>query len=148
SIFFNEVASRIDQRRVHFTGHLKHPDYIRALQVSSAHVYLTYPFVLSWSLIEALSVGCVVIASDTAPVREVINSEENGILVPFSDVSQLPAGFMEVLPDPSRFGAVGKNARHAVEEKYDMRNCVPELMKILKTRRAANSTSRNRRHYA
>src|SRR5262249_9877882 len=53
SIFFNEVARRIDQRRVHFTGHLKHPDYIRALQVSSAHVYLTYPFVLSWSVIEA-----------------------------------------------------------------------------------------------
>src|SRR5262249_14926443 len=106
SIFFNEVASRIDQRRVHFTGHLKHPDYIRALQVSSAHVYLTYPFVLSWSLIEALSVGCVVIASDTAPVREVINSEENGILVPFFDVSQLADRVIEVLADPSRFRAV------------------------------------------
>ena len=82
SIFLNEVRDRIDSERVHFTGRLAYGDYLKALQVSSAHVYLTYPFVLSWSCIEALSCGCVVIGSDTAPVREVINGE-NGVLVPF-----------------------------------------------------------------
>jgi glycosyltransferase involved in cell wall biosynthesis len=148
SIFFNEVASRIDQRRVHFTGYLQHADYIRALQISSAHVYLTYPFVLSWSVVEALSVGCVVIASDTAPVREIINPEENGILVPFFDVSQLADRVIEVLAHPGRFRAVRENARRAVEEKYDMRNCVSKLMKILTTRPAASPTSKNRRRLA
>ena len=88
SIFLNEVRDRIDSKRVHFTGRLAYRDYLKALQVSSAHVYLTYPFVLSWSCIEALSCGCVVIGSDTTPVREVINGE-NGVLVPFFDHEQL-----------------------------------------------------------
>ena len=70
SIFLNEVSYRIDTDRVHFTGHLPYRDYLNALQVSSAHVYLTYPFVLSWSCIEAMSCGCVIIGSDTAPVAK------------------------------------------------------------------------------
>jgi glycosyltransferase involved in cell wall biosynthesis len=79
SIFLREVGKRIDLDRVHFTDHLPYRNYLRALQISSAHVYLTYPFVLSWSVIEAMSVGCVVIASDTAPVREVIENNRNGL---------------------------------------------------------------------
>ncbi len=82
SIFLREVENQIDPRRVHFTGRLPHDAYLSALQVSSAHVYLTYPFVLSWSFIKSLSVGCMVVGSDTAPVREVIDGQ-NGILVPF-----------------------------------------------------------------
>ena len=88
SIFLKEVSDRIDANRVHFTGRLAYRDYLKALQISSAHVYLTYPFVLSWSCIEALSCGCMVIGSDTTPVREVINGE-NGVLVPFFDHEQL-----------------------------------------------------------
>ena len=90
SIFLNEVSDRIDVNRVHFTGRLIYRDYLKALQISSAHVYLTYPFVLSWSFIEAMSCGCMLIGSDTTPVREVVNGE-NGVLVPFFDHEQ-PGG--------------------------------------------------------
>src|SRR5579862_1692493 len=89
STFFKEVAGRIDQERVHFTGRLPYLDYVSALQVSSAHVYLTYPFVLSWSLLEALSCGCLVIGSDTEPVREILTNNKIGLLVPFFDIQQL-----------------------------------------------------------
>ncbi len=82
SIFFDEVADQVDLKRIHFTGRLSYSDYLSALQISSAHIYLTYPFVLSWSLLEALSAGCVVIGSDTAPVREVLN-DKNGLLAPY-----------------------------------------------------------------
>jgi len=85
-------------------------DYLKALQVSSAHVYLTYPFVLSWSFIEALSAGCLVIGSDTAPVREVINGE-NGLLVPFFDVEQLAQRVIEALAQPGRFHSLRAAAR-------------------------------------
>ena len=95
STFFKEVAGRIDPERIHFTGRLPYLDYLSALQVSSAHVYLTYPFVLSWSLLEALSSGCLVIGSDTAPVREVITNNKNGLLVPFFDIEQLAERVVE-----------------------------------------------------
>jgi len=81
SIFFEEVIHQIDQKRLHFVGRLPYSSYLNALQISSVHVYLTYPFVLSWSLLEAMSAGCLVIGSDTAPVREVLNNK-NGLLVP------------------------------------------------------------------
>ncbi len=73
SIFLDEVAARIDMSRVHFCGHLPYQGYLQALQISSAHIYLTYPFTLSWSLLEAMSAGCLVIGSDTAPLRDVLN---------------------------------------------------------------------------
>ena len=91
SLFFDEIADDIDRKRIHFTGRLPYADYLRALQVSSVHVYLTYPFVLSWSLLEALSAGCLVVGSDTPPVREVLN-DDNGLLVPFFDTDQLASG--------------------------------------------------------
>jgi glycosyltransferase involved in cell wall biosynthesis len=90
SMFLDEVAGSIDTDRVHFAGRLPHRRYLSALQVSSAHVYLTYPFVLSWSLLEAMSAGCVVIGSDTAPLRDVIDGE-TGCWFPFSIPSSSPA---------------------------------------------------------
>ena len=90
SIFHAEVADRIDAARVHFLGRLDRDDYLRALQVSSAHIYLTYPFVLSWSVVEAMSAGCLVIGSDTAPVREIIDGD-NGLLTPFFDSDAVAA---------------------------------------------------------
>src|SRR5262245_1184753 len=131
-MFLDEVADRIDPRRVHFTGRLPYADYLRVLQVSSAHVYLTYPFVLSWSLIEAMSAGCVVIGSDTPPVREVIDGR-NGILVPFFDTEQLAAQVIEALAHPRRFADFRARARRTVLEQYDVeRKCLPQFLKLLR----------------
>jgi glycosyltransferase involved in cell wall biosynthesis len=128
STFFNEVAGRIDPARIHFTGRLRYLDYLSALQVSSAHVYLTYPFVLSWSLLEALSCGCLVIGSDTAPVREVIANNKNGLLAPFFDVDQIAERVIEALANPRRFGPLGAQARQTILDRYDLaRICLPKM---------------------
>jgi glycosyltransferase involved in cell wall biosynthesis len=135
--FLEEVADRIDMARLHFTGPLPYCDYLRALQVTSAHIYLTYPFVLSWSLMEALSVGCVVIGSDTAPVREVINGE-NGILVPFFDKDQLADHVIEVLAHPRRFRAMRARARKTIVQHYNLnRICLPKMISLFVNRNLA-----------
>ena len=131
TLFFNEIADRVDKSRIHFAGHLQHADYLRALQISSAHVYLTYPFVLSWSLLEAMSTGCLVVASATPPVEEVVNSD-NGILVPFFDVDQLADRVIEALTHPRRFMAHRARARATITKNFDVRQvCLPKLLDFL-----------------
>jgi glycosyltransferase involved in cell wall biosynthesis len=131
SIFLDEVAGQIDRQRVSFVGHLPYENYLRALQISSAHVYLTYPFVLSWSLLEAMSAGCLVIGSDTAPVREVL-SDENGILVPFFDVDQLSGRVIDALAHRRRFRNLRKAARRTILDKYDLaQTCLPALVDFI-----------------
>jgi len=131
SIFFDEVADQVDLKRIHFTGRLSYSDYLSALQISSAHIYLTYPFVLSWSLLEALSAGCVVIGSDTAPVREVLN-DKNGLLVPFFDIEQLANCVIEVLTDPPLFRSIRVQARKTILDQYDLaRICLPRMMAFI-----------------
>ncbi|MFI8580954.1 glycosyltransferase [Ectopseudomonas khazarica] len=75
--------NQVDLSRVHFLGKVPYATYKKVLQISAVHLYLTYPFVLSWSLLEAMASGCLIVASDTAPVREVIRDEKNGFLVDF-----------------------------------------------------------------
>jgi len=132
SIFFDEVKTRLDTNRVHFTGILPYAEYLKVLQISSAHIYLTYPFVTSWSLMEAMSAGCVVIGSDTSPVREVIEDGQNGYLVPFFDIDLLSERVIQVLRDRRHLEHVRINARRSMQEHYDMkRRCVPKLMSLL-----------------
>ena len=139
SLFLNEVAKHIDQSRIHFTGRLSYSDYLSALQISSAHIYLTYPFVLSWSLLEALSVECLVIGSDTDPVREVLNSE-NSLLVPFFDTEQLSERVIEALSFPRRFRSVRAQARRTILDQYDLaRICLPKMMAFIHTSNRENS---------
>ena len=127
-----ELGSALDLARVHFTGRLPYSDYLKMLQISSAHVYLTYPFVLSWSLIEALSVGCMVIASDTPPVREIIDGA-NGIAVPFFSIDKLAAAACSALGDRDGHFDFRKNARKAAQQYFDARQvCVPELLTFLR----------------
>jgi glycosyltransferase involved in cell wall biosynthesis len=132
SIFLDEVAARLDMSRVHFCGHLPYQDYLRALQISSAHTYLTYPFTLSWSLLEAMSAGCLVIGSDTAPLHEVIN-KHNGILVPFFDVESLADRIVDVLAHPRRFEHIRSAARQTIVQNYDLtRKCLPALSEFVR----------------
>jgi glycosyltransferase involved in cell wall biosynthesis len=131
SMFLNEVAGRIDLKRVFFLGHLAYEDYLRALQISSAHVYFSYPFVLSWSLLEAMSAGCVVIGSDTAPVREVLN-DQNGLLVRFFDADELAVRVVEALADRNRFLKIRAAARQTILDKYDLtRTRLPAMIDFI-----------------
>jgi glycosyltransferase involved in cell wall biosynthesis len=131
-MFLDEVAGRIDLRRVHFLGRVPRERYLSALQVSAAHVYLTYPFVLSWSLIEAMSAGCAIVASDTAPLHDVIDGS-NGILVPFFDGEQLADRVAEVVSKPRRFADMRRRARELARDKYDARRiCVPQMRRLIR----------------
>lgn len=127
-----ELEGRIPIERVHFLGGLPYAHYLRVLQVSACHVYLTYPFVLSWSCVEALSAGCTVVASDIAPVREVIADRRTGLLVPFFDTVTLAGRVSEVLANPRAFQPLGRQARAEMVERYDLRTqCLPRLRKLI-----------------
>jgi glycosyltransferase involved in cell wall biosynthesis len=132
SVFLNEVRDELDLARVHFIGHVPHQTFLKALQISSAHVYLTYPFVLSWSMLEAMSAGCLVIGSDTAPVREVIAPDWNGIIVPFFAVDELAERVIEALQVPAKFVPLREAARQFVIEHFDAeRICIPHMRRLL-----------------
>lgn len=125
-IFFNEVRDSLPAERVHFVGKIPYPSFIALMQISSAHVYLTYPFVLSWSMLEAMSIGALVIASKTAPVEEVISDNDNGLLFNFFDIETLSDLVIEALAEPSRFSKIRESARRHIVEQYDLRRrCLP-----------------------
>lgn len=143
SIFLKEVESQIDPRRVHFLGRVPYETYLRLLQVSTAHVYLTYPFVLSWSMLEAMSVGCLVIGSDTPPVRGVIDGT-NGILVPFFDIEQWSDRVIDVLENRERYRPMREAARQYVMANFDANTvCVPRLKQLLQIKHDAPAARPN-----
>jgi glycosyltransferase involved in cell wall biosynthesis len=114
-----ELGDKLDLSRVHFLGKLPYETYLALLALSRAHVYLTYPFVLSWSVLEAMALECLVIGSDTPPVTEVVSHGENGLLVPFFDVEALADSVVEALAEPKRHDALRKAARQTVVDRYD-----------------------------
>lgn len=128
-IFAAEVRPRIpdtDWARVHFLGNLGYPAFQALLRISTVHVYLTYPFVLSWSLLEAMSTGCAIVASATPPVSEVIQHSHTGRLVGFFDTSRLAGEVCELLADPAARVHLGANARAHIRAHYDLRRvCLP-----------------------
>lgn len=126
------AGTPLDTDRVHFVGKLPHAEYVKVLQVSAAHVYLTYPFVLSWSMLEAMSAGALVIGSATAPVQEVIVDGENGRLVDFFDRDALVATLVDALRDPTRGRALREAARATVVQRYDLKRCVPATLKLIR----------------
>lgn len=128
-IFLNEVKGELDLSRVHFVGKVPYTDYLRVLQVSTVHVYLTYPFVLSWSLLEAMSAGCAIVASDTAPVREAIRHGETGQLVNFFDPAALVQQVLALCENPAERARLGAAARAFAVENYDLETqCLPRQM--------------------
>ena len=129
-IFIDEVRGRIPTphwERVHFMGRVPYDTYLSMIQVSRAHVYLTYPFVLSWSLLESMSAECAILASGTDPVREVMTEDENGWMVDFFDRTALVDRLCDLLDDDDTRRRLGANARQFVRENYDLKSiCLPK----------------------
>jgi glycosyltransferase involved in cell wall biosynthesis len=130
--FLAEVRSGLDMSRVVFLGRIPYADFLKVLQVSACHVYLTYPFVLSWSAIEALSAGCLVVGSATPPVQEVIEHGRNGLLVDFFDVRGLAASVSDVLAGATAMKPMREAARRDAVAHYDLKRvCLPRHLELV-----------------
>ena len=131
-IFASEVRPQItddDWQRVHFLGNLPYQYFIPLLQLSMVHVYLTYPFVLSWSLLEAMSVGCTIVASDTQPLHEAIKHNDTGKLVNFFDSHALSDEVCNLLDNPAERARLSANARAFAKTHYDLNAvCLPQQL--------------------
>ena len=124
-----------DLSRLHFTGRLPYSQYLRVLQSSSVHVYLTRPFVLSWSMLEAMSSGCLIVASNTPPVTEIIRDGINGILVDFFSPEEITNKVMEALDNPDKMLPLRKNARETILKNYDLNLLLPRHLEWIKDSR-------------
>jgi len=131
-IFARKVRPQIsdaDWDRVHFLGNIAYQHFISLLQLSTIHVYLTYPFVLSWSMLEAMSAGCAIVASDTQPVREAIRHDDTGRLVDFFDVPGLVNAVCSLLDDRAGRARLGARARAFARANYDLKTvCLPRQL--------------------
>ena len=131
-LMLEELGYSIDLSRVHFLGRVAYSVYLKVLQVSTAHVYLTYPFVLSWSMLEAMSAECLVIGSRTQPVEEVIRDGENGLLVDIFSPAAIADAAIGALADREQFRAVRQGARRTILQRYDLqRVCLPRQLQLL-----------------
>lgn len=130
-VFLDEVATRIDLSRMHFVGRVPYPTFVELMKVTRVHAYLTYPFVLSWSMLEAMAAGALVIGSATPPVREVIRDGENGRLVDFFDYDAWSTAIIEGLAEPQRFMALRQAARDTIIRDYDLETkCLPAMVAL------------------
>jgi glycosyltransferase involved in cell wall biosynthesis len=129
--YLDEIG-KIDLSRVHFMGQIPYDTLLKVYQVSSAHVYLTYPFVLSWSLLESMAAGCAVVASRTPPVEEVITDRENGYLVDFFKPGEIAERVDELLERPKDTLPVRERARKTIVERYDLKTiCLPKQIELV-----------------
>jgi glycosyltransferase involved in cell wall biosynthesis len=131
-VFKSRIERPVDWSRVHFVGNLPYDQFVKVLQVSSAHVYMTYPFVLSWSSIESMALECRIVASDTEPVREIIQDGVNGRLFPFFDEKALAERVRETLAEKEKSAAMAAEARRIAVAKYDYETvCLPQWREFL-----------------
>ena len=133
NIYFNEVKDDlIDPNKLLFLGKVEYDNLLKILSISSAHIYLTYPFVLSWSMLEAMALENIIIGSKTEPVEEIITDNKNGLLVDFFDTNQISKTVNDVLANPDKYQSIRKNARKTIISKYDLNKvCLPEQIKLV-----------------
>lgn len=132
--FLEEVKDSLDLSRVVFLGKVSYDVYLNLLRLSSCHVYLTYPFVLSWSCLEAMSAGCIVVGSKTQPVEEVISHGTNGLLVDFFDYEAISAQVIDVLENQGKYHHLRVEARKHVIKHYDLETqCLPKQIKLVES---------------
>jgi glycosyltransferase involved in cell wall biosynthesis len=130
----NELKDSIDLSRVHFLGKVPYSTFLKVLQISRVHVYLTYPFVLSWSMLEAMSAGCFVVGSRTQPVEEVIRDCGNGVLVDFFSPTEIADRVVEALEDRHGHNSMRANARQTIVDEYDLKTvCLPAHLQLVGT---------------
>lgn len=120
-----------DMSRLHFVGSLSYYEYVKLLQISSVHIYLTKPFFLSWSCVEAMSTGCCIVASSTPPVKEFIKDNYNGLLVDFFDTDELAQKVVYALENQDQMQQIRENARQTVIENYDIKLTLPKHYDII-----------------
>lgn len=123
---------QLDRRRLHFVDFLSLKEYRAVLQASSVHVYLTVPFVLSWSLIEAMATGCAIVASDTPPVREVVQDTESGLLADFHDPEAIADRVLQVLSDAKLAHRLGAAARRHAVDRFSLNDLLPRQLNLLR----------------
>jgi glycosyltransferase involved in cell wall biosynthesis len=134
SMLLGELGGSLDLARLHFLGRIPHEQMIAILSRSDAHVYLSYPFTLSWSLLEAMACGCLIVASDTAPVRDAVRHGENGLLVDFFSPDEIASTVGAVLSAPEEFAPLRRGALETVRDRYDqVRSGTPEWLHIIDT---------------
>jgi glycosyltransferase involved in cell wall biosynthesis len=132
-ILLEEVGDRLDLSRVIFLGTLPYDAFRQMLRVSRVHAYLTYPFVLSWSMLETMATEGLVVGSATGPVTEVIRTGENGVLVDFFDVADWSRKLARALAKPDDYAGMRQRARRDVIERYDLQTvCLPEQLKLIR----------------
>lgn len=130
-VFLSEIEGQYNTNNVYFIGNVPYEQFLPLLQLSKAHVYLTYPFVLSWSLLEAMSCGCAVVGSATAPVQDVIKHGHSGLLVDFFDPQQLATTISELLNNRSLANQLGKAARETILRDFELDNCVQRQLALI-----------------
>lgn len=131
SVLREELEGRLDWSRIHTPGALSYQAFIQAMQISAVHVYFTYPFVLSWSLLEAMACGALVIGSATEPVQEVIHDGKNGILVGFHDQDALIRAVSDVIQNPDHYTALRTEARRTIKQNYRKDLCITKQLALI-----------------
>jgi len=128
-----ELEGSLDLSRVHFLGKVPYQSFLKILQVSRVHVYLTHPFVLSWSMLEAMAAGCLIVGSRTPPVEEVLHDCQNGLLVDFFSPAEIADRVIDALEDRRAHESMRQNARQTVVDNYDLKTiCLPAHLRLLK----------------
>lgn len=129
--YLAEMSGRLDLSRIHFLGRIPYPSLLSMFRISSVHVYLTYPFVLSWSVLEAMACECLVAASATPPVLEVMTDNKDALLGGFFDTNGLAERINEALAEPERFAPLRKAARQRVMRDFDLEPCLKAQAALL-----------------
>ncbi len=135
----NQFFKQLNPEKLHFVGKVSYNDYLQILQISSAHIYLTYPFIVSWSLLEAMAIQCPIIASKTEPVTEYIQHNKNGLLVDFFDQQQLSQAMTKLLSDSALAERLGKQARKTIQIQCNLNSCLKKQFDLIKQVTAKNN---------
>ncbi len=123
---------KLDKNRIHFPGIVSYSNLMKLFQISSAHIYLTYPFVLSWSALESMACGVPLVASSTTPTREIVTDGENGLLADFHSPENVAKHVLYMLDNPEHAAQMQKNARKTIMDNYALKDLLPLHMDLVR----------------